>query len=211
MFSPQDSTASEVIHCHYVHLFLPFFLSFPSHPLPLPSPLLSLRAYVPFRLCFSVACIIYHPGVASERAEISDWWLRQKQPLQYVSHMTWFLSFIWQQSTGLFLSKLNIPAKNNATLSLKYLRKERFEKIQLQLSVMEPWGGVSQRLPNGLGRTGQESGGWGLTGAPIFITSSDACSEYTTLHPHGLQFSSPLFLVLRSRRHLETAHKTSGP
>lgn len=69
MFSPQDSIASEVIRCHYVHLSLRLPLFFPL-PLPLPSSLSDPM---------SLFGIIYHPGVASERAEISDWWLRQKQ------------------------------------------------------------------------------------------------------------------------------------
>lgn len=103
MFSPQDSIVSEVIRCHYVHLSLSLS---PSPSPPIPPSLSDPMSLFP---CFSVACIIYHPGVASERTEFQiDGWGRSSH---YNMYFIWFLFFIWQQSTELFLSKLKIPEK----------------------------------------------------------------------------------------------------
>lgn len=125
-------------------LSLHFSLPFPSHPS------FSLKPYVPLSLFL---CCMYHlpSWCCLWKSWISDWWLRQKQPLQYVSHMTWFLFFIWQQSTELFLSKLKIPGKKMLhsawnTSEIKDLKRFSFSFCD---GILE--GGVIA-MANGLGQ-----------------------------------------------------------
>lgn len=70
MFSPQDSITSEVIHRHYVHLSLPFFLPFPSHA---PSSLSEPMSLLPSDSLLHVSSTILVLALKEQKFKIDGW------------------------------------------------------------------------------------------------------------------------------------------